>query len=162
MKDIVGKLVALLLLGSAAFNIYIGANVPVLDSVMQSMKISSTDSIAKTVPLIGIFTGAGLYGVIGILVLFVKSIRSMNIVMAIMVLAMAGFLAYVAAATYSNVQIEKVIDVSAPVIGQYYGQETGDKYKQSMKAVAIYPAYAGIVGAIAGGLSGLLLFNRSY
>ena len=162
MKDLAGKLAAILLLGSAAFNIYIGANVPVLQSVMQSLNAKGTTNIASTFPLIALFVAAGLYGVVGILLLFVKSIRSMNITMGVLVLIMAGVLSYVAAVTFNNSATSKSnIDKTAPTIGTYFGSDTGDKFKTSMTAIGVLPSYAAITGAIAGGISALLLFNRT-
>lgn len=163
MKDLAGKLAALLLLGSAAFNIYIGANVPVLQSVLQSLSAKGTVNPASTFPLISIFVAAGLYGVIGLLLLFVKSIRSMNILMGVLVLVMAIVLSIVAATNFSNSAVaEKNVETSAPTIGLFFGSETGSKFKTSMTAIGVLPSYAAIAGAIAGGLSSILLFNRGY
>lgn len=163
MKDLAGKLAALLLLGSAAFNIYIGANVPVLQSVMQSLNAKGTTNIASTFPLVAIFVAAGLYGVIGLLLLFVKSIRSMNITMGVLVLVMAAVLSYVAATIFSNAAVsQSTIDKSSPTISTYFGSDTGSKFKTSMTAVGVLPSYAAIAGAAAGGISSILLFNRSH
>lgn len=162
MNDLVGKFSALLLLASSAFNIYIGANVPLLQSVMQKLNANGGVSPASTFPLIMIFVAAGLYGVIGLILMSVKSVRGLNILMAMLLIAMAGGLSYSAAALYPNaIQIEKVVDTSSEVIGMFKGGETGKDYKQSMTAIGVYPAYASIFGAVAGFLGGILLFNRS-
>jgi hypothetical protein len=162
MSDLSGKVAALLLLASAAFNIYIGANVPIMESVMKTFGVGSGQSVASTLPLIIIFVAAGLYGLVAILLLSVKSIKALNVVMAIACLAMAGGLSYSAVATYQNAStVGKIVNTASTVIGGVYGEETGDKYKQSMTAIGVYPAYASIAGAVAGGLSAFLIFNRS-
>lgn len=164
MKDLGGKFAGLVLLASAAFNIYIGANVPELASVMSSIGAGSagTDKIVTTFPLMSIFVAAGLYGLIGLIVLFVKSIRSLNILMAVLAMGMAITLAVVAASTFNNSKVSSEnIEQTSSGLGTYFGESTGNKFKTSMTAVAVLPSYAAMYGAAAGFVASILIYVRS-
>lgn len=160
MNDILGKIIAVMLLASAAFNVYIGANIAILGIVMKSMDVNN---LATAFPLINIFVSAGLYGVIGLILLVVKSTRSLNILMAILLLVAAGALSYSAYMLYPSVStIKNAVNESSEMLGMFTNDDkTVKTFNQTMTAISVYPAYASIFGAVAGGLGGILLFARS-
>ncbi len=164
MNDLQGKIAAVLLLGSAAFSVYIGANIPMLSNAITDIggKSPDTNTMAKTLTFSGLFASAVGFTIIAVTILTVKSRRSMNITMGVVLLGFAGLLAYIAAIQYGPNQMAKEsLDLTSGLLSTFYGDK-GKQLVTTSTAVAVLPSYAAITGTIAAFISSVLIFMRKY